>query len=59
MNTERTYADEEKTPVPYPSYRCKARAHGKGHGAHACKLHVDHDTDHRCVCGKRWARKTA
>lgn len=52
MNTDRVYKDG--IPIPYPSYRCKAKAHGKGHGSHGCKLHVDHDGDHLCLCGKSW-----
>ncbi|MGZ0067831.1 hypothetical protein [Microbacterium arborescens] len=54
MNTDRRYADSQQTPVPYPSYRCKAKAHAPGKGAHACKLHADHSGEHRCVCGRRW-----
>lgn len=59
--TRRTYGDEEKTPVPFPAYRCKSTAvekRSKDNPAltytHRCKITIDHGGDHRCVCGKKW-----
>lgn len=65
-DTGRLYADGE--PVPFPTYRCKARATFPWTGdtreprtitppKHNCKRHVDHDGVHKCICGKSWARK--
>jgi len=60
--TWRTYADKENTPVPLPRFRCKATAvehrEGASHSTltHPCKISVDHDGDHRCICGKTWRR---
>lgn len=70
LNTVSVYADGEK--VPFARYRCKARAtfpwpaRTNERAAeprtvtppkHSCKRHVDHDGDHKCICGKAWARK--
>jgi hypothetical protein len=66
--TTRLYADGAR--VPFPSYRCKARATFPWPASrdsseeprtvippkHHCKLHVDHDGDHKCICGKSWTR---
>ena len=56
-HTDKKYLDRE--PVPYPQYICKSKAHGKGLGSHRCRSHVDHDEEHQCVCGKKWAKATA
>lgn len=57
-STGRVYGDAEKTPVPFPHYRCKATAADlRDNGmrlTHFCKVTVDHDGLHRCICGKAW-----
>lgn len=59
-STGRVYGDAEKTPVPFPHYRCKATATDKREHAphstltHGCKVTVDHGGPHRCICGKQW-----
>lgn len=69
VHTERLYADGEK--VPYPGYRCKARATFPWPASravsteprtvtppkHQWKRHVDHAGDHKCICGKSWQPK--
>lgn len=60
-STGRTYGDRERTPVPFPHYRCKSTAVQKREAAHStlthnCKLTVDHSDGHRCICGKAWER---
>ena len=58
--TGRYYADEQRTPVPYPAYKCKSAAQEPRVHAphftltHQCKLGVDHPGEHRCICGKHW-----
>lgn len=47
---------DEGAPVPRRTYRCKSTAKEVaklGH-THPCKLTIDHDGDHSCVCGKAW-----
>lgn len=59
-STGRTYGDKEHMPVPFPTYRCKATATDPRPHApnstltHACKITIDHDGDHACICGKSW-----
>lgn len=59
--TGRVYGDREQTPVPFPAYRCRATAtEPRPHAphstlTHACKVASDHDGEHYCICGKRWA----
>lgn len=58
-STGRTYGDKEKTPVPFPGYRCKATSKQQREAAHstlthACKITIDHDGPHRCICGRAW-----
>lgn len=61
--TGRHYVDDEKTPVPFPSYRCRATAtEPRPHAphstlTHACKVSSDHVDEHRCICGKKWAAR--
>lgn len=47
-STGRNYADG--APVPFPIYRCVSRVAG----GHVCKLTVDHQGEHRCLCNKKW-----
>lgn len=44
----RFYVDGEI--VPHPSVRCTAKT-----DHHPCKRRHDHDEDHKCICGKKWA----
>lgn len=56
MHTGLRYGGDD-TPVPRKTYRCKATAAEPDKLAHThpCKLTADHDeTDHVCICGKRW-----
>lgn len=59
-STGRTYGDDQKTPVPFPAYRCKSAAVEKRPHAphstltHKCKVTADHAGEHRCICGKHW-----
>jgi hypothetical protein len=59
-STGRVYGDSDRTPVPFPTYRCKASAsehspHNKQVlRKHLCKITIDHDGDHACICGKTW-----
>lgn len=56
-NTPFTYDGSEEF-VPYPPYLCKATAKEPdkiGH-THPCRRHVDHEGDHKCICGKSWER---
>lgn len=49
---------EDTTPVPRHTYRCKATSRDttkKAH-SHPCKLTVDHDGEHACLCNKKWDR---
>ncbi len=61
----RTYLDQDKTPVPLPMLRCKSVAREQRPHAlhstltHSCKVTVDHDGAHRCICGKTWPKATA
>ena len=55
--TGRKYKDGIE--VPYLTYKCKSTAtappkDGRVETTHACKIHVDHDGDHICLCEKRW-----
>lgn len=58
-----TYVDGQNTPVPRRVYRCRATAAERSPNSvdlqrkHACKIAVDHDGDHACICGKTWERK--
>jgi hypothetical protein len=60
--TGQVYGDKENTPVPMPRYRCKSTAaETRPHAPHStlthpCKLAVDHDAGHRCICGRTWDR---
>lgn len=56
--TGRVYGDKEQTPVPFPSYRCKSTARDTTKLAHThlCKIGIDHDGDHACLCGKGWPK---
>lgn len=54
-----TYGDRtDKTPVPRRTYRCPSTARDASKTAHShpCKLTVDHDGDHQCICTKKWER---
>jgi hypothetical protein len=47
--------------VPLRGYRCKAHLHRVAGAtqvptAHKCKLAVDHEGDHKCICDKTWAQ---
>lgn len=59
-STGRKYGDREQTPVPFPRYRCTTTiADERPHAPHStlthpCKLAVDHEGSHRCICGKTW-----
>lgn len=54
MGDAKLYVDGE--PVPPRARRCTA--HMKlPNQAHPCKRVVDHDGDHKCICGKSWAKK--
>jgi hypothetical protein len=52
--------DNGKIPVPVRSYKCKGKATvARGEGltlTHHCKIGIDHDGDHQCICGKTWAQ---
>lgn len=52
------YGDSQKTPVPRKTYRCKStlKKIREQHSTytHGCKLVIDHDGDHRCICGRTW-----
>lgn len=58
--TGKFYADEQRTPVPYYAYKCKSKAIEKRPHAphstltHQCKIGIDHEGEHRCLCGKHW-----
>ncbi len=58
----RTYGDADRTPVPLPAYRCKSTAQeARPHAPHStlthqCKVTIDHDGPHHCICGKSWPR---
>ncbi|WP_217181613.1 hypothetical protein [Streptomyces sp. AC495_CC817] len=60
-----TYKDATQTPVPRRTYRCPATASERSEHninlqrKHACKITVDHDGDHQCICGMTWERKAA
>ena len=55
----KTY-DDGKTPVPLLSYKCQAKAVDQKRTrpgltlTHQCKIGIDHDGDHACICGKAW-----
>lgn len=50
--TGATYDDLSR--VPRRTYRCRAKIGQPGH-MHPCKLVTDHDdTEHKCICGKKW-----
>lgn len=54
-----TYGDaSDATPVPRTGYRCKAKTVNTAKLAHShpCKLTIDHDGQHACVCGQKWDR---
>ena len=52
--------DNGRIPVPLLSYKCKAVAKDEKRTqpgqtlSHQCKIGIDHDGDHKCVCGKAW-----
>lgn len=52
--------DNGKHPVPLKSYKCKATAVDQKRTlpgqtlTHQCKIGIDHDGDHECICGKAW-----
>jgi len=55
--TNMTLKDGER--VPFASYRCKATAKevrkiGDSTYTHRCRLHIDHDGEHSCICGRHW-----
>lgn len=61
-----TYGDAtDTTPVPRVTYRCKAVAKQRSDAnkqvfrTHTCKLTVDHDGDHKCLCGRTFERTEA
>lgn len=56
-STGRRYSDGRM--VPFPVYRCKAKAigsHPRGavRQTHQCKAVVDHGGNHSCICGLQW-----
>lgn len=56
VNTNMTYRDG--VAIPFPTYRCKARARRPEKTyTHQCRLHVDHDGPHSCICDMKWAKK--
>lgn len=60
--TGRTYKDGIKTPLL--SYKCPSTAIAPAKpdrvtSTHQCKIHVDHDGDHICLCEKKWPNKTS
>lgn len=61
-STGQFYGDKERTPVPFPAYRCKSEAiEQRPHAPHStythrCKVTTDHVGAHRCACGRVWPR---
>lgn len=61
-STGRTYSDTEQTPVPFPAYRCKATVTVRSQHyhqvlrKHLCKITIDHDQEHACICGYEWPK---
>lgn len=53
MNTPVLYQDNTEN-VPYPLYRCRATAQERPGHTHPCRRHVDHDGNHKCICGREW-----
>lgn len=55
---DKTY--DGNIPVPIKSYKCKAvaiddkRTRPGQTLTHQCKIGIDHDGDHLCICGKAW-----
>lgn len=55
---KQTYRDGD--PVPMRSYKCKSKVTQQREGAphstltHDCRIGIDHDGDHKCICGKHW-----
>lgn len=43
-------------PVPLYSYKCKATCKDAKRTtfSHLCKIGIDHNGDHECICGKAW-----
>lgn len=50
------FYDGGTIPVPMVSYRCKSTAKKLSEldMTHICKIGIDHDGDHKCICGKSW-----
>ena len=52
--------DQGKIPVPMFAYKCKAKAIDEKRTqpgqtlTHQCKIGIDHEGDHQCLCGKTW-----
>lgn len=52
--------DNGRLPVPLLSYKCKATAKDEKRTqpgqtlTHQCKIGIDHNGDHECICGKVW-----
>lgn len=51
--TPTRYHDSQEL-VPYPTYRCKAKAWVKAGHTHLCRSIADHDGKHKCICGIDW-----
>lgn len=59
-HTTAVYSDGHR--VPFYSYKCKSdvvrtRKDKSGANQHTCKIHIDHDGSHVCICGEKWDRK--
>ena len=57
--------DDGMIPVPLIRFKCKATATDNKRTlpgqtlTHSCKIGIDHEGQHKCICGKVWDPMTA